>query len=511
MKTPIETQTRPLKEVPLDVLPEDVHSCHEVIRALEAQVEDYRGRLDGALRRLYGRRSERFNPDLPTLFDLGPGEAESEPVAEEPEPDPKPRARNGHGRRKLPKDLPRKRVEHDVKPEDKVCGQCGREKERIGEERSEQLEYVPSSIYVLEHVRAKYACKHCQEEVVTAAKPAQPIDKGLPGPGLLAHVVTSKYADHLPLHRQEGLFARHGVELTRSTLCDWAMASAELLEPIVLAMRREVLQSLVIHTDDTPVQVLTSAKPRATHRGYLWVYVGDAGHPYTLYDFTWTRERAGPKRFLEGFRGWLQADAYAGYGLLYATGRVIEVGCWAHARRKFFEAKDSSAVNAHLALSRIRALYQVEEQAKGREPAEVLRMRRERSLPILAEFRTWLDGLPQRVLPKSPIGQAAGYALGHWDALRRYTSDPCLDIDNNEAERALRHLVIGRKNWLFAGSARGGHAAAVLYSLIQSAKRHRIDPFAYLRDLLARVSTHPNSRISELFPDRWQKQIEELI
>jgi transposase len=398
-------------------------------------------------------------------------------------------------------------VEHPLKPEEKVCTQCGEKKTRIGEEVSEQLEYVPSSIFILEHVREKYACKHCQEEVVIAPKPAQPIEKGLPGPGLLAHVITSKYADHLPLHRQEGIFARHGIELSRSTLCGWAMTSAELLEPVAKAMRRQVLQSFLIHTDDTPVQVLTSEKPHATHRGSLWVYVGDANHPYTLFDFTWSRGREGPAQFLDDYGGYLQADAYSGYRELYATGKVTEVGCWAHARRKFFEAKETSAVAAHLALHRVRDLYEVEKEAKGREPEEVLRLRRERSLPILTEFRTWLDDQRDRVLPKSPIGQAMGYALNNWDALMRYTTDGRLHIDNNTAERALRHAVVGRKNWMFAGSARGGHAAATLYSLIQSAKRHRLDPFAYLRDLLARVSTHPNNRIEELFPDRWKRQI----
>lgn len=504
MKTPIETQIKPLKEVCLDVLPEDVPSCHEVIRALGAQVEDYRGRLDSVLRRLYGPRSERFNPDLPTLFDLGEAEAGADPVEAEPGPAPQPHPRNGHGRRKLPKDLRRQRVEHDLPAEAKTCAACGCAKERIGEEVSEHLDFEPASVFVVEHVRFKYACKHCEEGVVTAEKPAQPIDKGLPGPGLLAHVIVSKYADHLPLHRQEGILSRHGIDLSRSTLCDWAMAGAELLEPIVEAMKAEVLKSYVIHGDDTPVQAQTSGKPGRTHRSFLWTYVGDEDHPYTLYHFTWTRHSQGPMAFLRDFRGYFQADAFPGYEELYRTGRIVEVGCWAHGRRKFDEALSTSPVYANQGILKIQGLYRVEGLLGGAPLEERLAVRLQSARPILEDLRDWLTRLGDHVLPKSPIGQAAAYTLGNWDALNRYVCDPRLDIDNNAAERALRSIAVGRKNYLFLGSPRGGRAAATLYSLIESAKRHKLDPFAYLRDLLRRVSTHPQKDIAQLLPDRWK-------
>jgi hypothetical protein len=347
---------------------------------------------------------------------------------------------------------------------------------------------------------------------VQGEKPAQPIEKGLAGPGLLAHVITNKYCDHLPLHRQESIFARHGVHLSRKTLCDWVGQSAWLLEPVVKAMRREVLKSYSIHSDDTPVPVQECGK---THRAYLWVYIGDAQHPYTIYDFTWTRSRDGPLKFLRGYKGHLQADAYSGYEALYVDGDILEVGCWAHARRKFFEAKQTAPVTAHQAMLRIKALYAVEREAKEHMTrhgddtdaalAKRLSLRQEQAVPVLETLNAWLHEQQQHQLPKSPVAQAIQYTLNNWTALVRYADDPRLEIDNNAAERALRSVVVGRNNWLFAGSARGGRTAATLYSLIATAKRHGLDPFAYLRDLLARIPTHPQRQIDSLFPDRWQQ------
>jgi transposase len=469
-------------------------------------IEQYQSRIDYLTRRLFGRSSERLDPSELTFFGdtnfLG-AEVEEEPAPQETEETEKTRTSSSrrNGRRPLPKDLPRKRIEHDVPAGEKVCCECGCDKKRIGEDTSEQLEYIPASLYVIEHVRVKYACPQCRGHVVQGEKPAQPIEKGLAGPGLLAHVITNKYCDHLPLHRQESIFARQGVDLSRKTLCDWMMQSAAVLEPVVKAMKREVLQSYSIHTDDTPVPVQDKG---STHRAYLWVYLGDAEHPYTIYDFTWTHSRDGPERFLDGYEGYLQADAFSGYDRLYADGKIVEVACWAHARRKFFEAKTTAPVPAHQTLLRIKDLYAVEREAKDMELDDRLAVRREKAVPILEALGDWLRALQPDVLPKSPIGQAIQYALGNWTALNRYANDPLLKIDNNAAERALRTVVLGRKNWMFAGSERGGHAAATLYSLIASAKRTGLDPFAYLRDLLARVPTHPQRQIRELFPDRWK-------
>jgi transposase len=395
---------------------------------------------------------------------------------------------------------------------------------KIGEESSEQLDYVPASLFVLEQVRCKYACSRCAATadplaspaapptVVTAPKPAQPIDKGLPGPGLLAHVIVSKYVDHLPLHRQEQIFERQGVELSRSTLCDWMAACAKLLTPLYQLLIAHVLQSRTIHTDDTTVPVQEPGMNR-TKSGRLWTYVGDRDHRATVYDYTPTHARDGPATFLKGFAGFLQADAANLYDGLYTTGRIVEVGCWAHCRRHFHEARDHDAARAHEAMARIRTLYAVEDEAKelikagklsGVEADGVrLRLRCEKTVPLLVQFKTWLEQQQPQVLPKSPIGQALAYALRHWQAFSRFTEHGFLNIDNNAAERALRAVAIGRKNWLFAGSDAGGKTAAVLYSMVATCKQLGIDPFTYLRDVLARLPEHPADRRTELLPDNW--------
>lgn len=497
-------------EVP-PALPKELEQCHALIAAQAATIEQLSSRVDYLVRRLFGPRSERIDPNQLALFAEAARELPEELAVEEEKAKPQPK-RKGHGRKKLPADLPRKRVEHDVAPEEKVCPECGRDKPRIGEDVSEQLEYVPASLYVVEHVCPKYACKHCQEYVVQGTKPPQAIEKGLAGPGLLAHVITSKYCDHLPLHRLEQIFARHGVDLSRKTLCDWVLRCAEVLRPVVGGMADDVLRSHVIHTDDTPVQVQVPGKKRKSHRAFLWTYVGDGEHPYTIYDFTWTRSREGPESFLRYgddemcYRGYLQADAYPGYNRLYAKCPILEVGCWAHARRKFYDARMSAPVLGHEAVRRIKQFYVVEAQAKeAGDAAGALKARRqENAKPLIDDFQTWVEEAYKAVLPKSPIGQACAYTLRLWTALTRYLDDGRLAIDNNIAERAIRPLCVGRKNWLFAGSKRGGHAAATLYSLIESAKRHQLDPFAYLRDLLTRIPTHSNRRIHELFPDNWK-------
>ena len=493
-------------------LPTDIEKCHALLREQARDIEQYLARIDSLLRKLFGRRSERLTEDENNfLKELFPEEESAEPQAAEETPEEQPQAKTApsrrpgkRGLRSLAADLPRERVVHDLPDEQKICAECGGEKRRIGEETSEQLEYVPASLYVIEHVCPKYACPACQGHVAQGEKPAQPIEKGLPGPGLLAHVITSKYADHLPLHRQESIFTRYGVELSRSTLCDWTLAAAEALEPVVKAMRVRILQSFVLHTDDTSVPVQAKRK---TRKCYLWTYLGDDEHPFTVYDFTETRSRGGPEAFLAKYEGYLQADAFGGYDRLYKEKPIVEVACMAHARRKFYEAKETDPLRAHQALLRIRALYDIERSVRDMKPDVRRAWRLQRAAPLLHQFHQWLRGERDHVLPKSPIGQAIGYALTNWRALCRYLCDGRLAIDNNAAERALRTCVVGRKNWQFCGSERGGRAAAILYSLTQSAKRHGLDPFAYLRDLLRRIPTHPQSRISELLPDAWEKSI----
>jgi transposase len=492
-------------------LPDDLDTAHRQIRELAETLRQQvllnarlQHQLEQLLRQRYGRSSERIDPAQLLLF------AREMLAAAEPTPPPPPPATPGpkpagHGRKRLPGNLPRKRVIHDVPVEDRACPECGAERHKIGEEAREQLEYVPASLLVLEHIRPKYACQACAAHVVIAGRLPEPIEKGLPGVGLLAQVAVGKYADHLPLYRQEAIFRRQGVELSRSTLCDWMATTAELLEPLVRAMTRRILDSKVIQTDDTPVAVQDPGG-RGTKTGRLWVYRGDRANPFLVYDYTPDRSAAGPERFLRDYRsGYLQSDAYAGYDRLHARG-LLAVGCWAHARRKFHEARTGDPGRAHAALAWIGRLYDVERRAKEQQLDEEARhaLRQEHSRPILASFAAWLEAESAGVLPKSPIGEAIAYARSNGVALSRYLEAGYLAIDNNASENALRAVALGRKNWLFCGSDRGGRTAAVLMSLTASCKALSVEPFAYLRDVLQRVSTHPNSRIAELLPDRWK-------
>ena len=367
---------------------------------------------------------------------------------------------------------------------------------------------------MLRHVRPKYACRACAANVVIAERLPEPIEKGLPAPGLLAHVAVSKYADHLPLYRQEGVLKRFGVALSRSTLCDWVATAASLLEPIVREMLKRVLMSEVVQTDDTPVKV-QDHDGKGIKTGRLWVQIGDHNHRYIVYDYTPDHSGVGPRRVFRGYRGYLQADAYSAYDGLFADGTVIEVGCWMHARRKFFEAKTSDPVRSHLVLAWVGGLYEVEDDAKKARKshpewddaawhASRHELRLKRTKPILDAIHAWLVAERPQSLPKSPLGEAIGYALNHWDALTRPLEAGFLEIDNGASERALKPVALGRRNWLFAGSDEGGKTTATLMSLCTTCKGLEIDPFAYLRDVLDRVSTHPNSRIEELLPDRWK-------
>lgn len=462
--------------------------------------------LTKLLRARYGPRRERVDEHQLFLFAAAAIAAHRDGPPPEPQTAPPVVKRRGHGRQRLPKHLERRQVTYELPPEAQHCPSCQVPLARIGEEISERLEYVPASLVVLEEHCAKYACpKGCT--VRTATKPMQPIEKGLPGPGLLAQVAVSKYADHLPLHRQTQLFARQGVTLSRQTLCDWMGRAALLVAPLVTLMQERALQSTALQTDDTPVAVLDPTLPR-TKTGRLWTYVGDGAHPYTVYDYTPDRSRAGPDRFLQPFTGYLQADAYAGYDALYrdpARG-VTEVACWAHCRRKFFEARDTDPMRAMVLLAYIRLLYEVEREARDRalDAAGRRALRQERSVPILTDIAAYLRREQPHVLPKSPIGEAIAYALGNWAALVRYTADGALAIDNNAAERSLRGVAVGRKNWLFFGSDTGGRTAAILTSLVTSCQRLHVEPFAYLRDVFDRISAHPAHRLAELLPDQWQ-------
>lgn len=505
----------PEPQLPTD--PQALRQCVlELLSTLQERdrrIGQLSSQLEALKRRLFGKRSEKLDPDQ-LLLELGAWLITQPPEAPAPQPvvpaekDSAPR-KKGHGRGRLPEHLPRQRTEYHPAPADCVCRECQVNLRRIGEEVSEQLEYVPASLFIREHARIKYACPQCQGNVVIGTLPLQPIAKGIPGPGLLAHVLTSKYADHLPLHRQEGIFQRHGVELSRKTLCGWVAAGAAQLKPLVEVMKKEVLCSRKIHTDDTTVPVRDLERD-SMRTGRLWIYIGDAEHEHLVFDYTPDRKRDGPQGFLSGYKGYLQADAYGGYDGVYAPqGKerepgAIEVACWAHARRKFFDSMSSDSGRAVLALGYIRALYAIEKQARDLSTEERHALRGREAPRILAAFKAWLEGEAPKVMPKSPMGEAITYACGQWVALTRYLEDGILEIDNNRAERALRRVAIGRKNWMFAGSDEGGHRAAIIYSLVASCAALKIDPYSYLRDVLQRLPSCPPDELKNLVPKAWK-------
>jgi transposase len=399
--------------------------------------------------------------------------------------------------------LPHNRIEHDIPEAEKTCPCCGGGKHRIGEDLSRELEFTPAKLEVNVHVLPKYACPKCREGVASPPVPPKPIPGGLAGPGLVAYVLVGKFADHLPLYRLEDILTRHGVHLSRSTLCDWVRNAADLLGPLAELQKTLVLQSSVLWTDDTFVTVLGGKRGGST-KGRFWPYIGDAEHPYTVYDFTMSRARDGPAEFLAEYSGFLQADAYGGYDgiFLNSDGRIVEVACWAHARRKFFDARSNAPREANQVLEWIQQLYDVEDRAADLTVAERQALRQRESVPILDRIETYLDELSPRVLPKSALGKALTYARNQRAALRRYTSDGRLTIDNNVSERTLRLQAIGRKNWEFLGSEAAGPRAAVLFTILAGAKRHHLEPWAYVRDVLLRLSAG-GTDLEALLPDRW--------
>lgn len=482
-------------------VPDDLAQCQQMLVQMFDQMQQMQGQLDSLLRAKFGSKSETVLPGQLRLF----SEIEDEQT-EEPEEEvlSKPVTTSSHGRRKAAKELPRRKVIHEIPKEERACKGCSQELSVIGEEVSEQYDYSPASIEVIEHIRLKYACKSCGENVQIAKKPSKPIERGSASAGMLAYVATCKFADHLPLHRLEGIFKREGANIARSTMCDWLAATAELLRPLYERMKQRVLHSRIIWTDDTPVKMQDRSHENNIRQGRVWVYLGDKANPFSVFDFTDSRKRDGPKIFLDKFEGYLQADAFAGYDCIYAGGKVQEVACWAHARRKFFESLNSQAKPASEALRMIQELYSIEKLAAAETDEQRCKIRTEKSAPLLQQIKQWLDGQKLTALPKSPLGKAVAYTLNNWSALCRYVNDGELQIDNNRSERALRAIAVGRKNWMFCGSLEGGRTAAVLSTFISTCKQHSLNPVDYLRDVLERLSSGACSEIDELLPGNWQ-------
>lgn len=479
-----------------------VHSLHQTILHQSERIEELESQLAWFKRQIFGRKSERIvAPGQVDLF--AEQKADEAPLAED-EIEQITYARRKPKRNPLPKTLARERIELDVQEKDKVCPCCDGTRRRIGEAITEELAFQPAKFWVRQYIRLKYACSQCEEGgVVTAPVPPRPIPKGIFGPEVLAHLLVNKYEDHLPLHRQLKIFRRQGIELSESTVNNGVLQSAKLLTPLTEALKTHILGAKRIFTDDTPVTLKSNA-PNESRQARLWVYIrqGEEGPPATLFDFTENRSRAGPQSVLCGFEGYLQADAYGGYDALYATGRIVEVGCWSHARRYFDKAAKlhKKSARAHQALGYIRKLFMIEREIKTLSQAQRFWTRRQRALPVLRTFKDWLDQQHIDVSTKSTFGVAVTYTLNQWDALVEYVNHGMLEISNNTAENAIRPIAVGRKNWMYFGSPRGGHAAAVIFSLMATCKQNSVNPFDWLAYVLEQLPTTNTADYPALLP-----------
>jgi transposase len=475
-------------------------------------------RLDLLLKRHYGPRADtvevnqlllEFAMALEArpvdLQDLPPGAS-----AEQADPQQGRRVRRGRGRRQIAafEKLPVRQEVHDLPQQEKTCPCCGEMRREIGRERTWQIEHIPAQFLRIEHVQIKYACHHCEQNghnpnIELAAKPLQPIEKGLAGPGLLAYVATSKYADYLPLYRLQTIFQRHGFEIDRSTQCLWMRDVAEIVRPIYSRMVERVLASHVIHTDDTVMPML---QPGKTKQARMWTYVGDRDHPYNVFDFTTSRCRDGPARFLGDYDQVLQADAYGGYDGISIEKQITLAGCWAHARRKFVDTQKLHPQIAGEALGLIGKLFHIEQQAKELSHEDRLTMRRAESRPVIDGLYKKLLVWREQLLPKHPVAQAVAYVLNQWKPLTAFLADGAIALDNNVAEREMKRIAIGRKNYLFVGNARGGETAAILSSITSTCRRHDINPQFYLTQLLTNLGSSPASEVDQWLPDQWHQR-----
>jgi transposase len=486
----------------MENLPDDIPILKGMVASFSIENKLLREQVLLMKSKLFGRKTEKLpaadGAMQEILFDEPAVEASNENVQGGPVIEVPAHTRRKSGRKPLPEDLPRVEVEHDLSEEEKVCG-CGCMMERIGQVASEQLDIVPARMQVIRHIRYKYACKSCEgvesggPTVKIAPVPEQIIPKSIATPGLLAHIFTAKFVDAVPFYRQEKQFERLGVELNRTSMSSWAMKVADRCGPLMEMLHSEILSGPLINADETTVQVLEEPGRSSTSKSYMWIFRGGPpGKPCLAYQYHPSRSGEVAKKYLDGYRGYVQTDGYAGYDFLDDLPGIVHVGCWAHARRKFMEViqaqgKDGKhkAGSADVALGYIQKLYGIEKDARSLElnPEDLYRVRQQKARPILDEFKAWLDKKALQTPPKGLLGKAVAYALGQWGRLIKYIDSGLLTPDNNLAENAIRPFVVGRKNWLFSGNQEGANASATLYSLIETAKANGLEPYRYLRHL----------------------------
>ena len=513
-------QSLAMQDLDINALPDDpVHLkalLSDTISRLadrENELRLLREQLNLALHRRFGKSSEK-NPGQHELFDEPEQlvELEADAIDDGQDDNVEPdvidvpaHQRMTRGRKALPEHLPRVDVIHDLDEADRVCDVDGHALHKIGEDISEQLEIIPAQIQVIRNIRIKYGCRACETGIKTAPMPAQLIPRSMATPRLLSYIATSKYVDALPLYRQEKMFTRIGVDISRATLAFWMIQVGKALGPLIALLEEALLSGKVIHMDETPVQVLNEPDRKAQSQSYMWVRMaGTTDHPIVLFDYDPSRSSEVPLRLLNGFAGHLMTDGYAGYHAVTKQG-ITGIGCWAHARRKFKEAekvqgKSKGSGRAHIALSEIQKLYVIERQIADKPPDEKQTIRQARAGPILDKMRIWLDKSTSQVPPKSTLGKALAYLDSEWPRLIRYVDDGRLPIDNNPCENAIRPFVIGRKNWLFSHSQAGVEASAAIYSLIESAKHSGHEPWHYLNHVLAELPTTKSDDLEKLLP-----------
>lgn len=505
-------------------LAEQVKLLSEKVLSQQGVIERQQRYINQLIERLHSNKSERFDPSqmqfdglvIDAVDQAAEKEADTPPSDEICECNPKDpdRPRRKHNRLPMPEHIERTEIIQDIPESQKQCRCCGKPLTRIGAEVTERLDYNPAKLKVNRYVRPKYACSDCTCEgdgVKMAVAPYVLIEKSTADAGLLAQVLVSKFYDHLPLYRQEYIFQRHGVVVPRQTMWEWEAQVAKGLAPLLELLKEDALSTGVVLSDDTPVRLLAGGEP-GSQTGRMWVALGGEHFDLCVYDFTRNRSREGPILFFKGYRGKLVSDAYGGYEPLFdVSPDIIPSGCWTHTRRYFVDSLPTCPEPAAQLLTLIRGLYRVEEKARDL-PADVrLELRQQNSVPQMARIDEWVKEHSGRWIPKSPMGEAMEYIGNQWDRLQVYLGDGRVPIDNNAAERAIRPLAIGRKNWMFFASEAGGHAAAVLFSFMQTCKLLRIDPWKYLRDVIHRIAGHPASRLRELLPHVWMLAHPEAI